>query len=367
MILLRYIALAILAPLAALVLVVAFISSLMQFARLGEVALSSLGDLWIFARLSAYVAPTLGGITLPIALLIACLIAYDKLFDNGELLAFASAGVSSRRLFAPVAAIALPIALFSMWLGLVAVPWGVGRFLDDMAELATRSFAQSVAPGAFSEALGNTALYADDVDNAHGEWRGVFVAQQPEQMQGQLLLLSPSLQIHPKPDQRAALLQVPAGEALLVHGPDQPIERLRFDGGEARLDLNRWSRREAGIYYPYQAHGLFELIDDLGDELQPRAQRKIAFFMWQKISLPFACLPLALIGALLAVGTTPLTRPRAYIWGLLVAVLFFVGHEGARGLAVDGSLSPVLASWVMVLASFALALILWWRRAGLRR
>lgn len=367
MTLLRYILRAILGPFIALSLVVAFISSLMQFARLGEVALGSLGDLLIFARLSLYVAPTLAGITLPIALLISALIAYDRLSDGGELLAFASAGVSSRRLFTPVIAAALPVGIFSMWLGLVAVPWGIGHFLDDMAELATRSFAQSLAPGAFSETLGNTALYASQVDKQTNTWRGVFVAHHPEQMQGQLLLLSPELKVQAKAQQHAALLKVPAGEAVLVHGTEQPVERMRFDGGEGRLDLQRWSRREAGIFYAYQAHGLFDLIDDLAAESKVREQRKIAFFMWQKLSLPFACIPLALIGALLAVGRTPLTRPRGYIWGLLVAVLFFVGHEGARGLAVDGSLSPVLASWMMVILASILTVLLWWRRAGLRR
>ncbi|MFH1808535.1 MAG: LptF/LptG family permease [Pseudomonadota bacterium] len=367
MIVLRYIVRTIAAPFGALLLVVTLVSSIMQLSRLGEVAFGALGDLGVFLRLTLYVAPGLAGVALPIALLLACLIAYDRLADSGELFAMAAAGVSSRRLFAPAVAVGLPVGLLSLWLGLVAVPWGIDRFLDEMAGLATRAFSQALAPRAFNEVLGSTALYASEVDDDQGTWRGVFLAHAPGELQRELLVLAPEVSVQPEAEARRAVLRIEQGEALIVGSTPELVERVTFEHGEGVLDLSSWAHRETAIYYDYQAHGLLRLLDDLAEEQQPRDRRKIAFFMWQKLTLPFGCLPLALLGALLGAGRSAEKRARAYVWGVLAAVLFFVGHEGARGLAADGHLDPTLAAWAVIVVTAGVTLLLWWRRAGLRQ
>jgi len=367
MIVLRYITLTILAPFGALLAVLALISSVMQLSRLGEVAFGALGDLWVFIRLSAYVAPTLAGVTLPVALLIAVLIAYDRLSDSGELFAFAAAGFSSRRLFAPTAIVALPVAILSLMAALYAVPWGIGSFLDEMAELATRSFSQSLKPRAFSELLGTTALYAAQVEEESSTWRGVFLAHAPADVDRELLLFAPEISVVPKAEERAVVLSISSGQSLMLGAGPTMVERISFSSGEGLLDLSSWAHQETAIYYDYQAHGLLDLIDDLAEEERPSSKRKIAFFMWQKLTLPFACFPLALVGALLGAVRSADRRARSYVWGVIFAVLFFIGHEGARGLAVQGYLSPAVAAWSAVVAACAAAAALWFRRAGLRR
>jgi lipopolysaccharide export system permease protein len=367
MIVLRYIVRTVAAPFAALLLVVTLVSSAMQLSRLGEVAFGALGDVLVFARLTLYVAPTLAGVALPIALLLACLIAYDRLADSGELFALAASGVSSRRLFAPAIAVGLPVGVLSLWLGLVAVPWGIDRFLDEMAGLATRAFSQALVPRAFNEVLGTTALYASDIDQEQGTWRGVFLAHAPGEVQRELLVLAPEVSVRAQAEARRAVLRIEQGEALVLSAPRDVVERVTFAHGEGVLDLSRWAHRETAIYYDYQAHDLGQLLDDLGEEQRPRDRRKIAFFMWQKLTLPFGCLPLALLGALLGAGRSAEGRARAYVWGVLAAVLFFVGHEGARGLAADGFLDPAGAAWAVVLGTSVVTLLLWWRRAGLRQ
>jgi lipopolysaccharide export LptBFGC system permease protein LptF len=366
MLLLRYIARTIIAPFLALLLLLALTTSVMQLSRLGEVAFGALSDLGVFLRLSLYVAPSMAGVALPVALLLACLIAFDRLADSGELFAAAAGGCSSRRLFGACGAIALPVAVLSLWVQLVAVPWGIGSFLDEMAALATRSFAQAIKPQAFTEMLGTTALYASTIDAEHATWRGVFLAHAPPDVERELLVFAPEISVVPKAEQRAAVLHIERGQTLLLGAQPAIVELVSFKSGQGLLDLRTWAHRETAIYYDYQAHGLLDLLDDLTEETRPRDHRKIEFFMWQKLTLPFGCFPLALIGALLGAGRRPERRARAYVWGLLASVLFFVGHEAARGICADGSLRPLPAAWIAVVLATAVAAALWRQRAGLR-
>ncbi|MBN2359468.1 MAG: LptF/LptG family permease [Deltaproteobacteria bacterium] len=366
MLVVRYIARTIVAPFLALLLLLALVSSVMQLSRLGEVAFGALGDLGAFLRLSLYVAPSMAGVALPVALLMACLIAFDRLAESGELFACAAGGCSSRRLFGASGVIALPVAVFSLWVQLQAVPWGIGQFLDQMAALATRSFAQALKPQAFTEMLGTTALYASAIDAERATWRGVFLAHAPAGVERELLVFAPAVSVTPRAEERAAVLHIERGQTLMLGAGPEIVEQVSFQSGQGLLDLRHWAHRETAIYYDYQAHGLLDLVDDLAEEQRPRDHRKIEFFMWQKLTLPFGCFPLALIGALLGAGRRPERRARAYVWGLVTAVLFFVGHEAARGLCADGSLRPLAAAWTAVALAALAAAALWRQRAGLR-
>ena len=112
--------------------------------------------------------------TIPFGVLVGILIGLGRLAADGEITAMRAAGVSSRKVIAPVllfAALGMGVAALAT---LRLTPYSIHKYTDIMNQLEATQLSAEVPPRVFVENFPNTILYVGDV--RPGVWRNIFVA-----------------------------------------------------------------------------------------------------------------------------------------------------------------------------------------------
>ena len=135
-------------------------------------------------QLFALAVPAVLPFTIPFGVLVGILIGLGRLAADGEITAMRAAGVSSRKVVAPVllfAAMGTGIALVAT---LRLTPYSFQQSTAIKNQLEATQLSADITPRVFVENFPNTILYVGDV--RPGVWRNIFVADvaPPEKRSG---------------------------------------------------------------------------------------------------------------------------------------------------------------------------------------
>ena len=116
-------------------------------------------------------------LTIPFGVLVGILIGLGRMAGDGEITAMRAAGVSSRKVIAPV----LLFAALGMGLaGMASLRWtplSIRESTRILNELAANQLSAEIQPRVFDEDFPNTILYVGDVRPGNVTlWRNVFIA-----------------------------------------------------------------------------------------------------------------------------------------------------------------------------------------------
>src|SRR5262245_9267620 len=120
----RYVFLQILAPFAAGLALFTFILLIARIMKLVEMVVNRGVPVLEILRVFSYILPAFLELTVPMALLLACLLACGRLSADSEITALKAAGLSLYQIATPIAAFACVIFVLSIFLSLYARPWG---------------------------------------------------------------------------------------------------------------------------------------------------------------------------------------------------------------------------------------------------
>lgn len=331
------------------VLLVIFISN--RFIR--YVAELSGGAVDAGALLMVVGLKTLGAmvIILPLALFMAVLLAFSRLYKDSEMTALSAGGVSIVRIYRPVltlsAAVALLVAVISFWLG----PWAEERSYQLRDDQQAQAEIASAAPGRFVRFSGSQGVFYFRNLSRDGEvMHEVFVRLRREGG-GELVLTA----------ERASAGEDARGERYMVFENGH-----RYEGRPGNADFRIVSFREHSVRMerpevrPAQrkqkARPSTELnLDDAAD---------IAKLQW-RISMPLSVLVLALLAVPLS-----RTNPRQGKYAkLFIAVLVYLLYNNLLGMAnawtARGAIPAAIGVWWVHLLMLLGIWLLFVRQYGL--
>jgi len=117
----RYVFLQILAPFAAGLALFTFILLIARIMKLVELVVNRGVPVFEILRVFSYILPAFLELTVPMALLLACLLTCGRLSADSEIIALTALGIGRRRILLPVGVLALTGALLTLamttWLG----------------------------------------------------------------------------------------------------------------------------------------------------------------------------------------------------------------------------------------------------------
>src|SRR2546421_12840858 len=116
--------------------------------------------------------------TLPMALLVAVLLAGGRLASDLEVVAFKAAGVSALRLFRPVMAASLLIAGATAVLTLVVNPAANGEFQRQLFRILQARAVSGLQERVFNTTFGDVIIYVEDVSASQVALRGLLVSDE---------------------------------------------------------------------------------------------------------------------------------------------------------------------------------------------
>ncbi len=361
----RYLLKRVLGPLLAVTVVVSSVVSLWQLARVGQVVLLSWRDVALLGGLILDLAPGFSGMALGTAGVFGCVVAYDRLAEDGELTALAACAVGPWRIYGPAWAGGLCLALAVAAAGIWGEPWGASRYPRDVALLGTRSFAQTLKEGTFNQVGNLASVY---VGKAMVSPTGEAVLQDVvvgrDLPNGPVVITAAHVTVRPQGPGLLAL-ETGGGEAVLPGPRRDVVHRMRFEHAALTVDVASWLNASTMHMYDWQAWEFPRLWAETGEGRGSQDLGKLRFHLWQKLALPFGMLALSVVGGVLGGQRGPAARSRAYLaCALLVAIYFGVMGFG-RNLVIQGS----LPAWLGANLGNGLLAVLWawlWRTRATR-
>lgn len=274
---------------------------------------------------------------LPLAVFVAVMMAYSRLYRDSEMAILASAGMGSRQLMRPLLLLAVPVALLLAALTFWIVP-GTLRLSDRMVDEANRSLLTAgLEAGRFMPLPGNMGvIYVGEIANSGTQFKRLFVYRE-RQDRVDIVTAEQGKLFH---DQNGIDRFLALRDGFRVEGslesPD--FRTMRFERNDLRLpESSRVKRKRAETRVSSNV-----LSSSSG--LRDRAE-----IHW-RAALPIATIVLALLAFPLARG-----QPRQPRYGkIAIAVLAYVAYFNLLTLGRGWLGEGIIPAWTG----------LWWIHGG---
>lgn len=309
-------------------------------------------------QLFALAIPSVLPFTIPFGVLVGILIGLGRMAADGEITAMRAAGVSSRKVIAPVlifAAMGTGVAALAT---LRLTPYSVHQYTDIKNQLEATQLNADITPRVFVENFPNTILYVGDV--RPGVWRNIFVADvalpekrssgMRDKAQGPMITVAE--EAIPFPDFKNNRIQLSLRNySTHEMSKDQVARDTLAPSGQQALDASppSWTPLRSG------GMGTRQLM------AYPRGKPdwiEYQIELHRRFALPVACLTLAMVGIPLGIATRKGGRAAGYVNAIFVAFFcYYLASVSLLGLARQKTLPVPVALWLPNAVFFVAGLI----------
>jgi LPS export ABC transporter permease LptG/LPS export ABC transporter permease LptF len=308
---------------------------------------SSTANTRLVLELFLLVVPTVLPLTIPFGVLVGILIGLGRLSSDGEITAMRAAGVSSRKVIAPVLLFAAMGSGIAALATLRLTPYAFQRTTAIKNQLEATQLNTDITPRVFVENFPNTILYVGDT--RPGVWRHIFVADVGA------------------PEKRNSGMRDKA-QGPLITVAEEAIPFPDYKNNRIQLSLRNYSTHEMS-----KDQGAHDTIAPTGQQALDAAppawtplktvamgNRQLAAYprskpdwvdyqieLHKRFALPVACLMLAMVGIPLGLATRKGGRAAGYVNAIFVAFfLYYVSFSALINLAKNKTLPVSVALWL---------------------
>jgi len=311
----------------------------------------------VVGRLLLYTLPYFFVFTVPMATLLAVLLAFLRLSSDNEVTALKAAGVGLHQLLPPVAAIAFIAWLLASVLALWGLPWGNHNFENLIFKVAQSKADLALKERVFLDSFKKLVIYINRLPGG-GIMRDVFIVDERDPARVNTIVAK-----------RGKLFPAQNGRITMrlydgtIHGVSQDLKKAQtaeFETYDISLDASNFMSARRTDKHEKEMY-LDELLAQM-QKLPPGSKKRylVQMELHKKFSLPFACFVLSLIA--LPLGTHSRSGRS---WGVSVALgvflLYYFMLSAAWSFGESGLYPPVVGMWMPNLL-FGLLGVLMFRR-----
>lgn len=310
-------------------------------------------------RIFSYILPAFLEVTVPMALLLAILVAFGRLSSDSEIIAMRAAGISLYRLLIPVAVFAGVVALLTAWLSITARPWGNSHLRTGLYEIVKTRASAGIKPKVFNDEFRNLVIYVDRIQPGSDVLGGILVADTRDASLHNTIYAE-SGRIITNERRHTLTLRLENG-GIYSTGSDDGYQDTRFTTYDITLDLNAALAQLRDREKDVSELTLPELREGIvvkaaaGD---PAYAERVE--LHRKLAIPFACLVFAALGVPLGIQPTRAVHSRGFSLSLGLIFLYYLLLTFGQNLGERGTLPPAVAVWLpnAVLTMVAVVMLL---------
>ncbi|MCB1153606.1 MAG: LPS export ABC transporter permease LptF [Deltaproteobacteria bacterium] len=312
----------------------------------------------------AYTMPPLLVFTVPMAFLLAVILAVGRLSSDSELVAMKAAGVSLNQLLPPIVAVAIVAYLAASFLSLVADPWGKQKSKRLLFDLGSQNATIALKPQVFNDQFEKQGLilYVDEIDPKERTLKGVFIADNRDQELPNIVTADRGRLIS-KEDDLTLVIQLEDGTIHRTLRDERAYETASFERYD--MTLNFAESLDAEEYKKtYLEMSLSELsayIDRLresGEDQYTMRRARVEFH--RKFAFPFACVVFAILGIPLGVVPPRSGRGQGFTFAIVALCVYYLLFRVGENLGWKGVAPPWVVMWTPNVLYLLLGL--WWLR-----
>jgi LPS export ABC transporter permease LptG len=260
-----------------------------------------------------------------------------------------AAGVSGRRVAAPIMAFGFLATLVAAAASLWLTPWSIRERYAIQNQLIAGQLTAEVQARVFQEQFPNTIIYISDLPSGTTtRWHRIFLADvTPSTEHGNSPRVTLASEAIVVPDAAQNRLQLSLTNPSMYEAGKDPSEYkvTSSPGRDEILQAQRPSEvQPSKPVIEMDTIPLFRLAYDDHEDPKRTLEARIEFH--QRLALPLACMLLALTGIPLGVGSRRSGKSSAYVLTVGLAFLYFMGLITAIHFGREGTLPAGLAVWM---------------------
>ncbi len=301
----------------------------------------------LVVALLGFMLPSFLAMTLPMALLVAVLLAGGRLAGDLEITALKASGVSPLRLFRPFLVAALVVTLASATLTLVVSPWANSAFHRQLFRILQSRATTGIKERTFSASFGQFTIYVQEISASQLALKGLLVADERDATLSRIIVAREGRLLTDQERGRVTLRFLD-GQVSETDVADPARARFTaFSLYDMTLPLESPLGAAAQSEKPERDLAQWALLRHARD-LEQHGQISAPFFVefHKRFALPVAALVFVLVGYPLAIRAHRGGRAVALASSLAIVLSYYVVFTTLEGMALRGRLLAWSAMWL---------------------
>jgi len=294
------------------------------------------------SRMILYLMPSFLVFTIPMAFLLAVLLAFGRLSADNEITVMKAGGISLMQLMPPVVLCGVCAALLTLAASTVGVPWGNSAFKSLSFTVLKQNVAATVREKVFWDDIPGIVMYTEHYDEEHHTLKGVIINDGRDP---------------------GRPLTIFAADGVIAGGPNRNDIRLVLNNGSIHAvgSAEEYRLVHFGEYIMTIGAGgqggtlgkneldmtVPELLGQIANPATTKAVRlKTQSELHSRFAFPFAALVFAVVAVPLGMQNRRSGKSAGFATSIAILLAYYVVQSFLRTLADKGTLPPVLALWL---------------------
>ena len=341
----RYVALELWPPFVISVVVFTFFLVIDRVYQLTDLVIGKQVPARLVLALLLYLLPPLLSLSLPIAVLMAVLIAGGRLSADLEVAALKASGVSPARLFRPFLAAGIIASVFIAWLTLAVNPWASAAFQRQLFRIAETQATTGIQERAFISTFGRIVLYVEEVSPSQFALKGLLASDERDPALSRIIVAREGRVLSDSARRRLTLRFI---DGTINESDVADPRRFRFTTFTL-YDMNLPLSNPTATA-EQQAKPEKEMpLQGLTAAAEGKDRGKAAPFLVElhkRFALPMAAVVFVLVGFPLGIRSHRGGRAVAITSSFAIVISYYILSTALEGPALDGRLPVWLAIWL---------------------
>jgi len=295
-------------------------------------------------RLIGYLMPAFLEITVPMAMLLAILIAFGRLSSDSELIAMRSSGLSIYQIVPPIALFVSLTTLATAGLAMYVRPKANANLKQALWEIARTRASAGLKPQVFNDEFPGLVIYAEQIDSRTDRLVHVLISDERDPQKRNTVFARDGYMLTDS-DSQTVTLRLYDGT---VHSSGDAASdyQTSFETYDVNLDL----RESLGGSSAKEANPseltLPALLDLLRRQREEGAVTPAALVeLHRRFAIPFACVVFGLVAVPLGIAPARAVRSRGFAISLAVIFTYYILLSAGQGFAEQGTVPAWLGLW----------------------
>jgi lipopolysaccharide export system permease protein len=336
-----------------------FVLLMGKLLKLAELVISKGVPFSDMLRMVTYMLPSFCVITIPMAFLLAVLLAFGRLSADCEITAMKASRISIYGLLPPVLAFASLTFIASLYITIYALPWGNSSFKIFLYDSIKAKVTFNLKDKVFYDEFPGIVLYADRYDKDRHAISDILIYDDRNTSEPSTIFAKSGVIVS---DATNKVIRLSLKNGSVHRTPGKTGYRL-IDFASYDLSISL-SQAPTGVKTDELDMTVNELLQNIETvQTGSKFEKDLLLEFHKRLSLPFACFVFALIGVPLGMQNQRSGKAAGFSLSICVILLYYIMFSIGKTLGQKGIIYPAIAMWIPNLALLSFGIYLFKKTA----
>jgi lipopolysaccharide export system permease protein len=291
-----------------------------------------------------FISPSFLIFTIPMAVLLAILLAFGRLSSDSEITALKASGMSLYQLFLPVIIFSISAYLLTTFLVFYGLPWGNRGFKATLYLIAQTKADIEIKERVFNDTFEGLVVYVDKVPIQGKRMEGILIYDERDREKLITIFAKEGFLVS-NPKSQEVILKLSNGDIHRTEHRDNVYQKVKFDTYDLKLELSKVFTT-IGKKLKDKEMSLDEIKEKM-EEMRKKGEdiTLLEVQIHKRYAFPFACIIFGLIGVPLGIQPRRSGRSYGFIFSILIILAYYISLTASEILALRHTIPAFLAGW----------------------